>query len=279
MNGWVSAALAASIAVCASAAAAETPLERGTYLMNSIVACGNCHTPQGPNGPIEGMELAGMAPFYVEEGLFVANSANITQDMETGIGAWTDEEIKRAIREGIRPDGTVIGPPMPIMLYRSMSDEDLDAIVAYLRTVKPVKNVIPRSEYMIPLPESYGAPVAKVAAPSPDDQVAWGAYLAGPLGHCIECHTPMTPQGPDMSQLGAGGVEFKGPWGTSVSANITPTGLADYTDDEIIQIITTGTRPDGERMMPPMAYGYYSNMTEHDLRAIVAYLRTLPPQE
>ena len=105
-----------------------------------------------------------------------------------------------------------------------------------------------------------------------------GAYLAGPLGHCIECHTPMGPQGPDFqNSLGAGGMEFHGPWGVSVAANITPTGLDRYTDDEVIQIITTGVRPDGSRLLPPMGIPYYAKMTGTDLRALVAWLRTLPP--
>ena len=92
---------------------AETLLERGTYLMQSIVACGNCHTPKGPNGEIPGMELAGMSPFE-KTPAFDANAPNITPDKETGIGNWTDEQIIASIREGKRPDGSIIGPPMPI---------------------------------------------------------------------------------------------------------------------------------------------------------------------
>ena len=112
-----------------------------------------------------------------------------------------------------------------------------------------------------------------------DDVLAYGAYLAGPLGHCIECHTPPGPEGPDFeNRLGAGGFEFHGPWGISVAPNITPTGLAGRSDAEIARMITTGTRPDGTAMLPPMAYPYYANIKEEDLRAIVAYLRTLPPK-
>ncbi len=257
---------------------AETPLERGTYLVQTVVACGNCHTPKGPEGDIPGMELAGMAPFFaVPE--FTANTPNITPDPETGIGRWSDQEIITAIREGRRPDGTIIGPPMPINLYRHMSDRDVEAIVAYLRQVKPVHNVVPKSTYNIPLPPAYGPPVESVPEVSRDEQVAYGAYLAGPLGHCVECHSPMGPNGPDVeNQLGAGGLEIPGPWGLSVSANITPTGLADRSDAELKQMITTGIRPDGTAMLPPMPYGYYAKMTDEDLAAIIAYLRTLPPK-
>lgn len=262
----------------APGAAAETLLERGTYLVTSVVACGNCHTPKGPDGELPGMELAGWAPFF-EVPEFTANSANLTPDPETGLGNWTDEEIVTAIREGRRPDGTLIGPPMPIELYRGLSDRDVDAIVAYLRQLPPVKHEIPPSDYRIPLPPDYGPPVGEVADVSRDDPVAYGAYLVGPAGHCIECHTPMGPHGADFEHsLGAGGVEFPGPWGVSVSANLTPTGLAGRTDDEIKRMIREGVRPDGSAMMPPMPFPYYARISDEDLDAIVAYLRTLPPK-
>lgn len=256
-------------------AIAETPLERGTYLMQSIVACGNCHTPKGPNGEIPGMELAG--GFKFDEKPFTAYAPNITPDKETGIGNWTDQQLIKSIREGIRPDGSIIGPPMPMVLYRGLSDTDVQAIVAYLRNVKPVKNEVPKSVYRIPLPPDYGPPVGQVPDVAKTDKVAYGAYLAGPAGHCLECHTPMGQRGRDyQNQLGAGGFEFHGPWGTSVAVNITPTGLKDRSDADIKKMVATGTRPDGSRMKPPMAYPYYANISADDLDAIVAYLRTLP---
>lgn len=262
----------------AASANAETLLERGTYLVNSVVACGNCHTPKGPEGDIPGMELAGWAEFFtVPE--FTARTPNLTPDVETGIGGWTDEQIVTAIREGRRPNGKLIGPPMPIGLYRGMSDRDVQAIVAYLRQLKPVKHVVPPSEYHIPLPPSYGPPVTGVPEVPRDDKLAYGAYLAGPLGHCIECHTPMGPTGPDFeNRLGAGGFEFPGPWGVSVSVNITPAGIGGRTDAELKRIITTGTRPDGSAMLPPMPYPYYAHIRDEDLDAIIAYLRSLPPK-
>ncbi len=258
-----------------SAARAETLLERGTYLVEGIVACGNCHTPQGPDGPLPGMDLAGGLLFDLEG--MTAYSANITPDVETGIGGWSDAEIITAIREGRRPDGSIIGPPMPFSLYRNISDRDAQAIVAYIRAQKPVKNTPPKSVYAFPLPPAYGPPVGSVAEVPRDDKLAYGAYLAGPLGHCIECHSPMSPQGPDWEhQLGAGGFEFPGPWGVSVSPNITPAGLAEWSDAAIKTVITQGLRPDGSRLLPPMPVTYYAKMTEADLDALVAYLRSLP---
>lgn len=260
-------------------ARSETPLERGTYLMQSIAACGNCHTTQGPEGPVPGMELAGMANFF-EIPEFTIHTPNITPDPETGIGNWTDEQIITAIREGRRPDRSMIGPIMPIGLYRNISDTDVRAIVAYVRQVPPVRHEVPRSVFNIPIPPSYGPPVTHVPDVPRDDPLAYGAYLAGPVGHCIECHTPMSEAGhPDFeNRLGAGGFVFPGPWGTSVSRNITPTGLGGYTDEEIKRMITDGVRPDGSKMLPPMPYAYYANMTDEDLDAIVTYLRSLPPR-
>jgi mono/diheme cytochrome c family protein len=256
---------------------AEAPLERGTYLMHSIVACGNCHTPKGPQGDVPGMELAGGVVF--QEDVFTSVAPNITPDPETGIGKWTDAQIIAAIREGRRPDGTIIGPPMPIALYRDMADDDVKAIVVYLRSVKPIANKVAKSQYKIPLPPSYGPPVTSVTAVARADKAAYGKYLTGPLGHCVECHsTPGANGAPDfVNHTGGGGMHFNGPWGVSYAPNITPAALGKYSDDDIKKAITKGLRPDGSRLMPPMAYGYYANIVPADLDAIVAYLRTLKP--
>jgi len=255
---------------------AETPLERGTYLMKSIAACGNCHTPQGPTGPVAGMELAG--GLVIQDAAFTAVSANITPDVETGIGGWSDAQLVLAIREGKRPDGSTIGPIMPFGFYRQMSDEDVTAIVAYLRQTKPVKNKTAASKYSFPLPPAYGPPVGSVPAMPKADKIAYGRYLAGPVAHCMECHSRPGPTGgPDIAGgLGAGGMTFKGPWGESMAPNVTPVGLGHYSDAELKAIITTGTRPDGSKLLPPMAVPYYASMRDEDLGAIVAYLRSLP---
>jgi mono/diheme cytochrome c family protein len=258
-------------------AQSQAPFERGKYLMETIVACGNCHTPQTPKGPEPGRELAGGTPF--EEPFGVAYAPNITPDKATGIGSWTDAQIIAAMREGRRPDGSIIGPPMPIGLYRGISDADAEAIVAYLRRVKPVANKVPKSQYKVPLPPSYGPPVGKVSAPSPKDKVAYGAYLAGPLGHCTECHSTPNDKGiPDfVNKTGGGGLSFNGPWGISYAPNITPSGIGKWTDAQVKTAITTGVRPNSSKLMPPMGFYYYKGIRPADLDAIVAYLRTLKP--
>ena len=276
---------AAALGAVASAGAdpgrAETPLERGTYLMRSIVACGNCHTLKGPDfKALTDQELAG--GFVIEAPVFRAVGSNITPDPETGIGAWTDEQIIDAIRNGKRPDGTIIGPPMPIAFYRGMSDTDVRAIVAYLRSVKPIRNKVEKSTYNIPLPPSYGPPVIHVADPPAGDRLAYGHYLAGALGHCLDCHTPLLPTGEsDMTRLGAGGSELPGPGNTVVtSSNLTPgnpRGIAGWTDAQVKMTIRTGHRPDGSPLVGPMACDWYRNISDADLDRLVAYLRTLKP--
>jgi len=147
-------AIALSVLVLLSRPAAGQDaklVERGAYLMNSIVACGNCHVRRDKDWrPLPALGLSGGMLF--DEEPFKAYARNITPDLETGIGRWTDAQIIRAIREGIRPDGTVIGPPMPIAFYRGMSDADAQALVAYLRAQPPVKNAVPKSEYRMKLP-------------------------------------------------------------------------------------------------------------------------------
>jgi len=268
--------------VVASAAPvqAQTPVERGRYLVEVLGACGNCHTPKGPTGDLPGKHLAG--GFGLEdEGLGAWITPNITPDPETGIGLWTDEEVIRAIREGRGRDGKTLGPPMPFGQYRRLADRDVQAMVTYLRTVPPVRQTVPRSQYKIPLPPSYGPPVGAVPDPPRTDLVKYGEYLAGPVAHCMECHTPFLPGGhPDATRQGAWGFRIAGPWGVSYTAKITPdpeTGIGNWKDGEIIASIY-GVRRGGGRVLPPMPTQHYAQgIAEGDLRAILAYLRALPP--
>lgn len=208
---------------------------------------------------------------------FTAHSSNITPDPTTGIGRWTDAQIVTAIREGRRPDGSIIGPPMPVDVYRQMSDADAKAIVDYLRSVPAVRNAVAPSIYRVALPRSYGPPVTHVAAPSPRNRLAYGRYLAT-IGHCIECHTPMGPNGRRAyaSELGAGSQVFNGAWGVSVASDITPRGLGHFSDVQLKTIITTGMLPDGRALKPPMPFAYYARMKPADLEALIVFLRALP---
>lgn len=274
------AALAAGATGGPDQAAEQSALrERGAYLMKSIVACGNCHTPMGPSGPLPGMELAGGGD-NPDVGM-VWRAANITPDINTGIGRWTDAQIATAIRDGVRPDGSVIGPPMPVTFYKKMADRDVAALIAYMRSVRPVQHAVARSEYQFPLPPAWGPPAAAgIEAPAAEDRLAYGAYLAD-IGHCMHCHTPMREDAPepDETKVGGGGLAMPGPWGVVVSANITSdsdTGIGSWTDQQVKDAITKGLRPDGSRLTGPMPFANYANMTAEDLDALVAWLRTVP---
>lgn len=268
----------AALGMFIAGAHAETPLERGSYLAGSIVACGNCHGARGPQGQLLAEKgLSGGRLF--DEPPFKAYASNITPDRETGIGTWTDAQLVRAIREGVRPDGSLIGPPMPIKYYRKLSDGDLAAIVAYLRAQPAVANAVPKSSYNIPLPPNYGPPIKSVKAPPANDRVRYGQYLAD-IAHCMECHTPRDDKGaPLQASVGAGGVVFKGPWGESVSRNLTPhsNGLKDWSDAQIEKAIRDGVSRSGQPYRPPMGFEFYKRTSDADMHALIAYLRSLPP--
>jgi hypothetical protein len=172
---------------------------------------------------------------------------------------------------------------MPSPFYATMSDYDVQSIVGYLRTVKPVNNVVPKSEYTIPLPPNYGPKVESVPEVSKDDQVAYGQYVTHTLGHCTECHTPMSEGRPDFTRLNTGGrvlVNVFGIGATAVSLNITPhptAGLGEWSDEEIKRAIVDGVSRDGRELAKVMAFPYYKNISDEDMNALIAYLRSVPP--
>ncbi|HZP71602.1 MAG TPA: c-type cytochrome [Pseudolabrys sp.] len=256
-------------------------VKRGDYLVNGILTCGNCHTPKGPQGDITDKAFSGGLSW--DEPPFKVTAPNITQDKETGIGSYSDAELKRVLRKGIKRNGVPVAMIMPSGFYEIMTERDLDAVIAYLRTIKPVKNTVPEPVYKIPqghpVPPGGDKPFTEATL---GDKVKKGFYLVT-IAHCMECHTPMGPRGREFAtKLGAGGFEFPGPWGVSVSRNITSSktkGIGAWTDDEIKRAITTGISRDGSKLKPPMGYHYYATLTRDDLDAIVAYLRTVPAIE
>lgn len=293
----ISALVVCTLSHVSSVSAANADIvERGRYLVNTILACGNCHTPKAADGrPIAGKELSGgglsfNAPF------FAGSASNITPDKETGIGSWSDDEIKRAITQGARPDhgrlaSMPLAPMMWVAFYKAMTPDDLDAVVAYLRAVPPVRNVVPLPEYKRQIPRQ-PYPDAEKGFTGADmlNPVRRGAYLVT-IGHCMECHTPAKDGKTLYEQaLGKGGKSY-GPglvkgypadWPGSISRNITShpeAGIGRWTDTEIKRAITQGIARDGHQLQPPMGFYWYSGLKEADLDAIVAWLRTLPPIE
>jgi mono/diheme cytochrome c family protein len=243
-----------------SVAHAETPLERGAYLVNAVAACGACHTPKDPTAP----PLSGGTRYGSDQAAVFA--PNITPDVETGIGAWSIEQIVAALRDGVRPDGSHIGAPMPQQAYQLMSQDDADAIALYLKSVSPVRHSVPRTP-----PGNAPARSGALPAPEPqaraDETVARGRYLTTALAHCTECHR-RTNASDEKDRV------FRGPWGAVAAPDIAPEHLAALTDAELVTFITKGLRPDGSRLVGPMPVAVYAGLRPDDLAAIIAYLRS-----
>jgi mono/diheme cytochrome c family protein len=264
-------------------AGAQSPVERGGYLVNGVLTCGNCHTPRGPGGVLAMDKQLSGGPQEWDTPTFKVKGANITPDRETGIGSWSEADIKRALVDGIRPNGTQMAPIMPYGFYKVFITADLDAVVAYLRSVLAVSNKVQAPLYKAALHVEIPPGADKqMAAADLSDPVKRGFYQVT-IAHCMECHTPRVNGKSDFGNaLGKGGEEFKGPWGVSVSRNITShreKGIGAWSDAEIKRAITQGVRKDGSPLKPPMGYPMYARMSDADLSDVVAYLRTLPPKE
>ena len=272
----------AALAAAASTAMAQTPqLERGKYLVEGILTCGNCHTPRGPGGVLDTARRHAGGPQVWDTPEYTVRPSNITPDSETGIGRWSAEDVKRAIRDGRRPNGTQTSPQMPYGFYKIFTPGDLDAVVAYVRSLPAVPAKVAAPVYKVAnmtldIPPGAEKPMSSEAMKEP---VKRGFYLAT-IGHCMECHTPMVNGHRDFkNSLGSGGERFEGPWGATVARNITPHkdhGIGAWTDEEVRRAITHGVRKDGTKLRPPMGFAWYAGMTDADLNAIVAYLRTIP---
>jgi len=274
----------AVLGLTAGMAGAQAPVERGRYLVEGILTCGNCHSPRGPGGVIDTAKLYAGGPQTWDTHAYTVKGTNITPDKMTGIGDWSADDLKRAIADGKRPNGTQLSPQMPYAFYKIFTPADLDAVVAYLRSVPAVSRKVPAPVYKGPampfdIPPGAEKPMRDSALKDP---VKRGFYLVT-IGHCMECHTPDVNERWDYTNdLGKGGRVFKGPFGTTVSRNITShkvKGIGVWSDSEIKRAITKGVRRDGSKLKPPMGYAWYARMTEEDLDAIVAYLRTVPPKE
>lgn len=276
------AVIGSAVVSAASAQSAQSELvKRGNYLVNGILTCGNCHTPKGPTGDIVEKAFSGGLEF--DEPPFKVTASNITPDKDTGIGKWTDAEIKTLLRKGTRPNGTPVAVIMPTGFYEIMTDQDVDAVVAYLRALKPISNKVPDPIYKMQVPRQiFPGGEKPYTNAMMGGKVKKGFYLVT-IAHCMECHTNLGPRGRDfVKALGTGGFELKGPWGVSVSRNITQSktkGIGAWTDDEIKRAITQGISKDGSKLKPPMAYHSYAKLTADDLDAVVAYLRTVPALE
>jgi mono/diheme cytochrome c family protein len=191
--------------------------------------------------------------------------------------------LARAIREGVDRNGRTLFPMMPYERYRTMADEDLASIIVYMRTIPPIRRQLAQSEIIFPVkylvrsaPEPVTQPVSSDAAQS-TNPVIRGAYLLNIAG-CADCHTPDVRGVPVAGMDFAGGAPRNGPWGTVSAANITPddSGIKYYDEALFIQTMRTGYVRARE-LKPIMPYWIFGQMTDNDLKAVFAYLRTLKP--
>ncbi len=277
-------------------------LEQGKYVA-TIAGCTSCHTPLKP----EYQNLQALTFEQIQTLAFNEREAqdsdkllsggrafdlgpagllftrNITPDEETGVGAWSDDQLKLAIKTGVSADGTILFPVMPYHVYNQMADSDVDAVIAYIRSVAPISNAVPdktvSTEGMPALPFNTG-----ISAPDPSDPAARGAYLVNSVMGCTDCHTPVDPAtgAPQMDKYLAGRQPYEGPWGIVYGGNITPdegTGIGAWTDEEVQRAILTGVGKDGRRLIL-MPWFAYSSLTTEDAEAVVFYLKNdLPAVE
>lgn len=259
-------------------------LARGHYLANAVSGCMYCHSEhdwKSPGDPVVETKLGAGQIFPVADMPGTVVAPNLTPDSGTGAGTWSDDELARAIREGIGHDGRTLFPLMPYEHFRTMSDEDLASVVVYLRSLQPVQNPLPRTEIVFPvkyLIRNAPQPVTwPVPAGNSADPVERGRYLVQIAG-CSDCHT-LQKQGQPVSGMAfAGGFELKGPFGTVTSSNITPdpSGISYYDENLFIQTMRTG-KVGARTLNPIMPWIMLRNMTDDDLKAVFAYLRTLKP--
>jgi mono/diheme cytochrome c family protein len=266
-------------------------LERGEYLATHVAGCIDCHSTRdyaryaapvvdgtfGKGGEKFGEEMGFPGNFY---------APNITPHH---LGDWSDGELYRAIVSGVSKDGRALFPVMPYPEFGKMDKEDIYSIIAYIRTLEPIKSDVPVSEASFPMNlimRTIPTDPAHAPRPSREDKLAYGRYLVSAAG-CTHCHTPMEKGEPLPGLTFAGGSEFALPGGMLRSTNITPdveTGIGSWTEDMFVQrfklyVDSSYVEPkigpnDFQTIMPWL---FYAGMEEEDLRAMYAYLRTTTP--
>jgi hypothetical protein len=282
-----------------------TIVRRGEYLVKHVALCSDCHTPRMADGrPDPARFLAGVPGLFrlprlgPDGGYGVVSGKNLTSDVATGLGSWTDAEIKKAFLDGIGKDGKALSSTMPYYVLHNMSGEDADAVVAFLRTAPAVNNVIAERNFEVAAPAQ---PIAAAAIPNPmleatDPSYASamrGKYLAANIGICMDCHTEHVPSPMplDTERLFAGGHSFVAadigiaapPFPSVIhSANITPhpSGIEGWTAAAVALLLKHGLEPDGVRICPPMPvgpWGAFGGLTDRDARDIGNYIIHLPP--
>lgn len=259
-------------------------IAKGQYIFAVAGGCA-CHTEPKKEANV------GARPFPIPFGKVY--STNITQDKETGLGAWTDQQIQDAIVKGVRRDGSKLLPVMPFEKYSGMDQEDSKALIAYLRTLKAVKKATPELQTWAPFARSIGTRLyltvfGRLSAPpaqAPKSGIERGRYLVEHVAICGDCHTPRNFIGaPKRSLYMAGMTEKDSPLNEGVP-NITPdkeTGIGDWKREDIVELLKSGIKPDLDNVQGLMyeviqGVGHgYKDMTKEDVLAIADYIKSIP---
>ncbi|HTM10993.1 MAG TPA: cytochrome c [Verrucomicrobiae bacterium] len=281
-GGWLLALLLFSAVAAGPAWSEESRgdlIERGQYIFSLAGGCA-CHTaPHGtPNVGARAFPLP-MAKLY---------STNLTSDKNTGLGNWSDRQLRDALTRGIRPDGAKLLPVMPYEAYSGMAEEDLGALIAYLRTLKALPQPTPVLQTWAPFYRAgstfvwsqFFSHFSHSPAQSPETGVERGRYLVENVALCVDCHTPRNFMGvPERSRYLAGAKT--GPLGEV--PNITPdkeTGIGAWSRNDIADLLLTGTKPDLDNvqgLMSEVVEAGYKRMKREDALAIADYLKSIPP--
>jgi cytochrome c553 len=265
--------------------APKTPeaVERGRYLANSIAMCVACHSEcdEGqPGDPVTpGGELQGRL-FPMKGFPGVVRAPNLTPDLQGGLGAWTDGEIVRAMREGVSRDGRPLFPMMPYRMFaETLSDDDALAIVAYLRAQRPSPRNIGHTELRFPismLVRTAPEPLTAPPAAEPQEELARGRWLLK-VGNCHSCHdTHDGRHEPLPGRALAGGDAFPMPDGSTIyAANISSdaaTGVGAYSEEDLEHALSEGVSKAG-RPLYFMPFTMFRNLTAEDRHALIRALR------
>jgi len=256
-------------------------IARGKHLVTGAAHCINCHSTANVDSLVDlgqPAPLSGGVKFKLPVG--VIYSKNITPDKETGIGKYTDGEIARALRYGVHPNGDPVYDFMP---FHNMSDEDLTAVLSYLRSQKPVKNEVPENKLNI-LGNIVKAFMVKPVGPSgevpetvkQDTSAEYGKYIAISVAECNGCHTKRDLSGAYTGEAFAGGNEFNEGGHKLVTPNITSDSssrIYGWTQEDFIKRFRMG------KVIPysPMPWNSFKRMSDDELTAIYNFLKTVPP--
>ncbi|MEO8345439.1 MAG: cytochrome c [Betaproteobacteria bacterium] len=270
----------ATVTVAVPSIAQTTLIQRGQYLARAG-DCVSCHTAPG------GAPFAGGLRLDTPFGYML--SPNITPDVETGIGRWSSADFHRALHDGVNKRGQDMYPTMPYDFYTRATREDIDAIYAYLRSVKPVRNEVTVNHLYFPFDQRWTMAGWRelyfnegVYKADPNKSASWnrGAYLVEGFGHCSDCHSPRNLLGGIEKSKDFRGAVIDGWFALDLTSDIA-TGLGAWSVDDIATYLGTGTYKGKTTTLGPMAevvQNSLRHLTGSDLQAMAEYLKSIPPE-